>query len=74
MKLRGTCEVAISKADMEYAMQLWLEKASLSEHRVVGVTLYPGNKYVARVTVEPPHSPKREPKAKESSFTNAVSK
>lgn len=55
-------------------MQLWLEKASLSEHRVVGVTLYPGNKYVARVTVEPPHSPKREPKAKESSFTNAVSK
>lgn len=62
MKLRGTCEVAISKEDMEYAMQLWLEKASLSDYRVCGVTLHPGNKYVARVTVEPPHTPK-EPSA-----------
>jgi len=45
------------KEDMEYAMKLWLEKSSMSEFSVTGVTLHPGNKYVARITVAPPHTP-----------------
>lgn len=72
MKLRGTCEVAISKDDMEYAMQLWMEKASLAEYRVCSVTLHPGNKYVARIMVEPPHTPSK-PKAPDSDADGATS-
>jgi len=73
MKLRGACEVAISQDDLVQAMQLWLEKGSLNDFSVRSVSLHPNNKYVARITVEPPHSINSKSATKlESKFIGTV--
>lgn len=54
---KGTCEIALSKADLTHAMWLWVKQntmAGSADFRVACVTQHPGNKFVVRITVEPP--------------------
>ncbi len=54
---KGACEIAFSREDVEAAMRLWLtDRTRLydGEFTITNMTLHPGNKYVMRVTVEPP--------------------
>ncbi len=55
--VRGSCEVAISKADLTLAMRLWskhITMAGSDDFRITALTLHPSNKYVLRMTIEPP--------------------
>ena len=53
---KDACEIALSKADLEVALGTWIKRYTLmtdQEFRITSVTLHPGNKYVARMVVEP---------------------
>ena len=52
-----SCEIALSDADLRHALMLWVERctmASRSEYVLESFSLHPGNKYVVRMTVQPP--------------------
>lgn len=58
-RLRGRCEVALSKADLDEAIRLWFDKLTLTtDFQLVSVSLHPTNKYVARAVIEPPEARK----------------
>ena len=72
---KGTCELALSREDLEHALASWIEtntRAFKDDFEIASVTLHPGNKYVARITVQP--SSKKTPKPKETQTDEAQSR
>ncbi len=54
---KDACEIALSKADLEAALAIWLSRHTMMNDKdfiVTSVTLHPGRKYVVRMVVEPP--------------------
>jgi hypothetical protein len=52
-----SCEIAISKEDLHVALRLWVKRVTMcgsDDFRIVKITQHPDNKYVVRMTIEPP--------------------
>lgn len=65
-KIRGTCEIALSREDLTEALRLWFDAMTFGgEFRIGKFTMHPDAKFVMRVAIEP-HSARQIKETREA--------